>query len=103
MKAQVLIVVEGTDLEEISSVEELLLAKNQLKVIDDGYQDLKLPTPEWVTDRLSDTDREITIRVQAELKRRLRTAKARRSALRTADEKRKDLEAEIADLEKMVG
>lgn len=99
MKAQILVVMQGTVAEEISTVEELILAQNQLKVIDQGYQDLKLDTPEWVMDKMTEVGHEINSRVRNELARRLRTAKARRSALRTADEKRASLDAEISELE----
>ena len=96
---RIMIVFERTVAEEVSTTEELMIAQNQLKVIDQGYQDLKLDTPDWVMDKLTEFGHEINSRVRSELQRRLRTAKARRSALRTADEKRKDLEAEIAELE----
>lgn len=99
MNAKILIVIQNTDIETIGTVEELLLAKAQLRTIDDGYQELKLETPEWVTDKLTEVDHEVTMRVRGELMRRLRAAKARRSALRTADEKRVDLDAEIRELE----
>jgi hypothetical protein len=100
---RILIVLERTDVEEIGTVEELILGQNQLRVIDQGYQDLKLSTPEWVIDKLTQTTKEIDNRVQGELQRRLRAAKARRSALRTADEKRKDADAEIEELEARLG
>jgi hypothetical protein len=97
---KILIVLERTDVEEISTVEELMLARNQLGVIDQSYQDMSLGTPEWVVDKLTAVGNEIDIRLRNELARRLKNAKARRSALRTADEKRKDLDAEIQELEK---
>lgn len=100
MNAQVLIVIKGMNVEEVNSVEELILAQNQLRVIDQGYQDLKLDTPEWILDKMSETGREIDNRVRGELMRRLKAAEARRSALRTQTEKRKDADAEIADLKK---
>lgn len=94
-----MIVLENTDVSNINSVEELILARSQLQVIDAGFQDLKLDTPEWVVDRLSEIDQEINIRTRNELLKRLRAAKARRSALLSKDERRQNLEAEIADLE----
>jgi precorrin-4 methylase len=99
MNAKILIVLENTDVSNINSVEELILARSQLQVIDAGFQDLKLDTPEWVVDRLSEIDQEINIRTRNELLKRLRAAKARRSALLSKDERRQNLEAEIADLE----
>ncbi len=69
---QILIVLENTDVSNINSVEELILARSQLQVIDAGFQDLKLDTPEWVVDRLSEIDQEINIRTRNELLKRLR-------------------------------
>ena len=98
-----LIIIEAdTDLQNVGKVEELILAKAQLKTIDEGYQELQLPTPDWVTDKLMETSQEISMRVKAELQRKLREMKARRSALRTADEKRKDLDTGIEELEKLL-
>lgn len=85
--------------EDLEHVEELILLKEQLRVIDAGYQDMRLQTPEWVIDKMTKADREMKMRVQGELQRRLKAAKARRAALRTADEKRRDLDTEIKDLE----
>lgn len=99
MARQVLILVKETEAEEIGSVEELFLAQAQLRTIDSGYQDLSLDTPEWIIDKLGEIDREINLRVKSDLAHRLKIAKARRASLRTADEKRKDLDAEIAALE----
>ena len=96
-----LIVEINTDVEEIS-IEELILAKAQLKTIDDGYQDMKLDSPDWVIDKLSEVDREITMRVRSELMARLKRVKGQRAALRTADEKRTALDAEASALEEML-
>jgi hypothetical protein len=52
---------------------------------------------------LTEVNREINGRVKNELARRLKAAKARRSALKTPDEKRQELDSEIADLEGRVG
>lgn len=98
----IMIILESKEVEDIGTVEELLLARNQLKIIDDGYQELKLPTPEWVIDKLGSVSAEITSRVKSELMRRLRAAKARRSSLRTAEEKRNSLDTEITELEALL-
>lgn len=63
---------------------------------------MHLETPEWIVEKLADVNTEIRMRVKSELQRRLRNAKARRAALKTADEKRRDLDQEIAELEKQV-
>ena len=97
---RILVVLETTDVETASSVEELLIARSQLKTIGDGYQDLKLETPEWVAVKLALVEREIGNRVRDEWTLRLRKAEARRSALKTRDEMRAFLDKEIEDLKK---
>jgi hypothetical protein len=96
---KLLVISQNTDVTQFGSVAKLLLVQNQLKVIDAGFQELKLATPDWVTDTMSEVSHEITTRSKGELLRMLKAAKARRSALRTADEKRNDLDADIAELE----
>lgn len=98
MFANILITIKNLDTDE-SSVEDMMLAKSQLATVDAGYQELGLPTPEWVIDKLSAVTSGITAKVRAELTRRLRAAKARREGLRTSEEKRKGLESEIEMLE----
>ena len=88
---------------DTTEIEDLMVIKNQLAVIDTEYQNLTLDTPEWVTDKLGEVSREINNRVTAELTLKLKQAKSRRSALKTADEKRKDLDVEIAALEGKLG
>lgn len=102
MSNRLVIILENMQVEELSSVDELLLAKSQLQTIDAGYQEFKLPTPEWVIDKLTAVTGEITNRIRAELQRRLRAAQARRSSLRTAEEKRNSLDQEITELENML-
>lgn len=94
-----IVMMESTPVDNIGTVEELFLAQSQLKTVDGGYQEMQLETPEWVVDKLSEVTHEITMRVKGELQRRLRAAKARRAALRTPDEKRGQLDSEIAALE----
>lgn len=96
---RIVVIQPSTSIESISALEELFIIQNDLKVIDAGYQELKLETPDWVTEKLIEVDHEITTRSRGELMRRLKAAKARRSALKTADEKRSDLDGEIAALE----
>jgi len=86
-------------LAEDISIEDLILAKNDLKVLDTGFQEIGVESPEWVTDKLSLVSDEIVNRNRAELQKRLRAAKARRAALATPDEKRGALEREIEALE----
>lgn len=80
-------------------VEDLMLASSQLQIIDSNYQEKKLPTPEWVTDKLGEVAKEITNRLRASLQLRLKQAKARRAALSTREEQRSAADREIAALE----
>ena len=98
-----IIVISQTFDTEIVELEDLFVAQSQLKVIDQGYQETTMETPEWVLDKMEAVNVEINHRVASQLKARLRAAQARRSALRTADEKRGDLDAEIEDLKKRLG
>jgi len=93
--------IQVDDLESLK-VEQLFIARANLAIIDGGYQGLKLPTPEWVTDRMGEVTAEITARVRAELTKRLKVAKARREGLKTVGERRTDADAEISELEAML-
>lgn len=85
------------------ALEDLILAKVDLRNLDAGCQEAGVETPEWVVDKLSLVTSEITNRNRVELQRQLKTAKARRSALATMDEKRKAMDATIAGLEAKLG
>ena len=99
---KVLIITQATIIEEVSTITELILAKAQLETIDLGYQDMRLDAPGWVASKLEETKREIEMRVKVDQLRRLKKLKSQRQALRTPTEQRKDVEAEIAELEKKV-
>jgi len=89
--------------EDVDVMEDLILAKINLKAIDAECQAISIQTPDWVIDKLSLVSAEITKRNRVELQRRLKTAKARREAIATPDEKRRSLESEIEQLEKALG
>jgi len=82
------------------SIDDLILAKATLQLIDDGYQDYGFDADEWVIDGISSLSREITNRHRAQLEKRLKVAKVRRQDLATVSEKRKSLDSEITNLEK---
>ena len=90
-------------LEDVETVEDLFLVKRDLNTMDAGFQELGLDTPEWISEKQLAVGAEITSRVRAELQRQLKTSRARRSNLATADEKRLLLDSKIADLEKKLG
>lgn len=97
---RIIIIESTTTVEDVDTVEALILARNQLKVIDGGYQELGLETPEWIAEKQLEVAQEITTRVRSELLRRLKMAKARRAAEAPKEEKLGKLDATIADLEK---
>jgi hypothetical protein len=99
MATKILIVTEHTVVDNMDDVADLILAKNQLAIIDAGYQDLGIETPDWILDQLVAIDSQITAQVRGQLQARLRAAKARRSNLATMSEKRASADAEIKELE----
>ena len=86
-----------------AEVEDLYLARGVLKMVDQGFQDDGIETPEHIVDKLNAINAEITNRNRAELQRRLKAAKARREGFRTREEKASKLDEEITDLEKKLG
>lgn len=88
---------------DVDDTSELILIQNQLKILDAGYQELKISTPEFVLEKLAQVNAAIYNSVKAQLAHRLKHATARREALRTADEKRNSLDAEIAELNSQLG
>lgn len=97
---RIMIVESTTPVEDVGTVEMLLLAKSQLKIIDEGYQELGLETPEWISEKQLEVAREITSRVRAELTRQLKGYKARRAAEAPKEERLSFLDTKITELEK---
>lgn len=81
-------------------VEDLILAKVSLKILDGGFQESGVDTPDWILDKLQLIASEINNRNRADIQKQLKQAKARREAIATPDEKRGKLDAQIAELEK---
>lgn len=86
------------DVEELSSIDELFIARSQLQSIASGYKELGMTAPDYIDVKLADIVHEIKARARVALQKRLQKAQARRKSLRTADEKRNSLDAEIANL-----
>lgn len=99
---RIIIINESFNPEE-ATLEELFLARDQLRIYDAGYQEIKMETPTWILDKMSSVSKDINHRAEATLTVALRKAEARRSALRTRDEQRSDADAEIAELRKRLG
>jgi hypothetical protein len=65
-----------------------------------SYKDQTLEPPAWLTDNLSVLGKDIKERRRDNLEAALKEALAKKSALRTAEEKRADLDGEIERLQK---
>ena len=88
---------------ENATVPELLLSKQDLVMIDQGYQDLGIDTPTEILDKIGDITGEINKKVKDELRRKLKDAEVRYAAIAPLSEKRKALSNTIADLKKKLG
>jgi ABC-type phosphate transport system auxiliary subunit len=88
---------------DTADMDELILNQAMLRLVNQGYEEAGIETPEYILDRLAAISREITERNRAELQKRLRTLKLKREGLKTREEKAKDMEAEIAELESKLG
>lgn len=88
---------------ETTDKNDLILARNSLKVLDAGYVELEMETEEWILDKITEVVGELIKRSSGELQKKLRAAKARRAALATPDEKRTALDDQISMLEKKMG
>lgn len=66
------------------------------------YETLGAETPEWLDNRLRELRREVKVRQQDSIEKRLREARARMETLKTPTERRDDLAKEIERLESLV-
>lgn len=78
------------DMVEISTLGKLLVSE---------YEGNELQAPEWLTDTLTKLKSEISSRQRDNTVKALKEARARLTALKTAEEKKVDLNAQIAELE----
>lgn len=83
---------------DVVSLPDLILAQEQLRILDAGFQGLGIEAPEWVTDKAFLISKEIVARNEAELRRQLRKFEQRRAGLATPEEQRSQLDQKIATL-----
>lgn len=67
------------------------------------YRSSGLEVPEWLKDSVSSLEKDVARRKRDSLERALKSALARRDALKTADEKRREAEADIARINAALG
>ena len=92
----------GVDVDAISQVEEivaLLAIAKAIRAEFEAHTSL-IETPEWLDDKIKSLGRELKARTADVLEKRYRETLAKRESLRTPEEKRKAVDAEIEALQK---
>jgi len=84
------------------SLDEMIAARSDLKSLAANFDDLKLSIPEWIGNKLDEIESEVKNQVRAERMATLKKLESRRSALMTADEKRKSIDEEISQLKEQM-
>jgi hypothetical protein len=91
--------VKRTDANELA-VGDLELFVVHLTMLKEGYERVLLNVPEWLETSLKRANEVLNFRLRDDKERKLKNLKNRLEALKTPDERRKDIAAEIAALEK---
>lgn len=84
------------------SLDELLSLRATARLLRGEYELQVIPLPEWLEDAERRLNRELYLRRQDELEKRLREARNARAAIATPDEKRGRLDEQIASLERLL-
>jgi uncharacterized protein involved in exopolysaccharide biosynthesis len=82
-----------------ADLESLVEESAEARIVESEFKELGIELPGWFEPAVSSLRREIKTRNQDALAARLRDLKARRESLKTIDEKRNAIDAEIAALE----
>jgi len=77
------------------SIDTLVAVRADLKTLASNYTDLGVDMPAWIVSKLAEVEREIKNLTRAQKEAKLAKLKASRAGLMTADEKRKQLDADI--------
>jgi hypothetical protein len=83
------------------SLEELLSLSAYGRALEDECTALSVEPPGWLPEQNKAVRREIRAKTADALEQRLKELRSRREALKTPDEKRKSIEDEISQLEKL--
>lgn len=84
---------DGADMDELVALH--MFGQNYVA----QYEQFKMTSPDWITDRVKVLKSEIFKRRRDYLEKTLRSKKLAREALRTPEQKRQDLDTDIAQLE----
>ena len=85
------------------SLDELLVLSAFQRSVRVEYESTGIDVPDWLEQSGRAISAAIKERVRDELERKLASAKARRASLKTADERRKEADEEIAALTAKLG
>ncbi len=88
---------ERTDLDEMVALSAFGTAMKA------EYERTTIPSPDWLDDRLGDLNRAIRLLRQDALEKKLKELETRQEALKTADQKRTDVVAEMAKVKAALG
>ncbi len=92
-------VIKTLDVQELDT-EELGLYVAQLASVEAGYKASGQEVPAWFANAQKEGQTILALRQRDEKQRKLANLKARQSSLKTREEKRADVDAEIEALEK---
>jgi len=84
-------------------MEELIAVYSFGKNFVGAYQENNLPVPEWATENLRLLREDIEMKRRDTLSKALKNAKAKAESLKSTEDKRASVAAEIAELEAQLG
>ena len=88
---------------DTTSFDDLIALSAFAKVLHAEYEALKTPVPEWLTDAMKSLTRAIAAKQKDAIEKRLKEVRATKATLKTAAERRADLEAEEKELVALIG
>ncbi len=92
---------KNLDLDRIG-IEDAVELSSQGRQIQTEFEALNVEQPAWLATRLRELRREIRVQQQDRIEKQLREAKARLEVLKPAEQKRTEVEAEIARLQALL-
>ena len=84
---------------EFDDFDDLAIAVIELNQIRNGYRELGLDVPDWLTEKVHEGKVELDSRMKIRKQRELSKLKIKRQMIATPDEKRSRLDEEIKKLE----
>lgn len=89
---------KNLNIERVADVDEMVAMHAFGESLQATYEKHQMPIPEWLPESLRILSKEIASHRRDSIERALKLAKSRFEALKSADEKRKDLQLEIERL-----